>query len=143
LAARDGISHGHIERSNRYPNASFFSNWTSKSDSITWYVEVLKEGTFDVTLYYTISPNDIGAEHALIFKHDTLNTTINIAHDPPITGMEHDRIERQESYVKDFRPLQMGHIHLEKGRGQLILKAKKIPGSQAADIRLISLERVD
>lgn len=143
LPARDGIPHGNIERSNRFPNATFFTNCTSKSDSITWDVEVLEEGTFHVTLYYTLSPEDIGTEHALIFNHDTLNTTISIAHDPPLTGMEHDRIERIESYAKDFRPQQMGRMQLEKGRGQLTLKANDIPGNQAADIRLIFLERLD
>ena len=142
LPARDGIAHGTIERSNRYPNATFFTNWKTTSDSITWDIEVLESGTFDVTLYYTISPNDIGAELALLTESDTLTTTISQPHDPPLTGMEHDRVERIESYVKDFKPLPMGRIDLEKGRRVLKLEADQIPGRYAADIRLILLKRM-
>lgn len=32
LPARDGIAHGNIERSNRFPNDSFFTNWSSTAD---------------------------------------------------------------------------------------------------------------
>ena len=41
IPARDGIPHGNIERSNRYPNNTFFTNWKNVNDSITWDVEVL------------------------------------------------------------------------------------------------------
>ncbi|MCK4959211.1 MAG: arylsulfatase, partial [Planctomycetes bacterium] len=33
IPARDGIGHGNIKRSNRWPNDSFFENWTSLDDS--------------------------------------------------------------------------------------------------------------
>jgi len=65
------------------------------------------------------------------------------AHDPPLRGMEHDRVPRQESYVKDFRAMKLGTISLEKGRGDLILRAIEIPREQALDFRLLMLTRVD
>ncbi len=46
IPARDGIEHGNIKRSNRYPNCSFFTNWVDVDDEITWEVEVLEEGEF-------------------------------------------------------------------------------------------------
>jgi uncharacterized protein YceK len=57
--------------------------------------------------------------------------------------MEHDRVERNESYVKDFKPLKMGTLHVEKGSGQLALRALDIPGSQVMDFRLLMFTRVD
>jgi hypothetical protein len=57
--------------------------------------------------------------------------------------MGNDRIERGESYVKDFRPLNLGVIHLAKGPGQLSLKALEIPGATVMDLRLLMFERMN
>ena len=143
LPVRDAIPHGNIERSNRYPNDSFFQNWTSTSDSITWDIEVLEKGQFEVDLYYTLPEEDLGSAIELSFGNNSLTDTITVAHDPPIKGMENDRIPRQESYVKDFRPLTMGRINLPAGRGLLTLKALDFPGGGGPDIRLIMLKRVE
>jgi hypothetical protein len=61
-----------------------------------------------------------------------------------LKGMENDRVERRmESYVKDFKSMKMGTIHLKKGRGLLTLKALEVPGSQVMDFRLIMLKRIN
>ncbi|MFH5833267.1 arylsulfatase [Halalkalibaculum sp. DA384] len=143
LPARDGAAHGNIERSNRFPNASFFTNWTSKQDSITWDVEVINDGKFTVDLYYTCRPEDVGSTISLSFGSHSVETVVGQPHDPPLEGMEHDRVERIESYVKDFKPLDMGTIELEKGRGTLTLKASEMPGDEVADVRLLMLTRIE
>lgn len=137
LPARDGIPSGNIQRSNRYPNCSFFTNWVSTDDRITWDVEVLTEGEFEVVLYYTCPEEDVGSVFELGFGSSTLTGKITEAHDPPLTGMENDRDKRIESYIKDFKPLNIGAIHLDKGKGTLSLKASDIPGSQVMDFRLM------
>ena len=142
IPARDGIPSGNIQRSNRYPNCSFFTNWTSTGDEITWDVEVLAEGEFEVVLYYTCPEKDVGSVFELGFGSRTCTGKITEAHDPPLTGMENDRKERIESYVKDFKPLNIGTIHLDKGKGKLSLKALEIPGSQVMDFRLMMFERI-
>ena len=55
--------------------------------------------------------------------------------------MENDLVERMESYVKDFKPLKMGTIHLNKGAGQLTLEALDVPGSAVMDFRLLMLTK--
>jgi len=57
-------------------------------------------------------------------------------------GAENDRIQRQESYVKDFRPFTLGRIQLTKGKGTLKLKALDIPGEKAPEFRLLELIRI-
>ena len=42
IPARDGVAHGNIKRSNRFPNDSFFLNWTRLEDFISWDCEVGK-----------------------------------------------------------------------------------------------------
>ncbi len=142
LPARDAQPHGNIKRSNRYPNCSYFTNWTSLDDRITWDVEVAAAGTYDVVLYYTCAEQDVGATVELSLNESSLTGQVLTAHDPPLRGAANDRVERTESYVKDFRPLKLGAIALEKGRGTLTLRALNIPGDQALDFRLLMLNRV-
>ncbi|MEO5603801.1 MAG: arylsulfatase [Cyclobacteriaceae bacterium] len=142
LPARDGVAHGSIERSNQFPNSSFFTHWISVDDSITWNIDVMGSGDFEVVLYYTCPKKDIGSSFELSLGNNRLIGKVTKAHDPPLRGMEHDRVERSESYVKDFIPLKLGILHLEKGSGQLTLKALEIPGSQVMDFRLLMFTSV-
>ncbi len=62
------------------------------------------------------------------------------AHDPPLHGAEHDRVPRAgESLVKDFKPLRLGVLSLEKGRGLLTLRALEVPGKKVIDVRAVML----
>jgi len=121
IPARDGIPHGNIERSNRYPNNTFFTNWKSVKDSVSWDVEVLADGEFEVKLYYTMKPastadgpEDAGVAVQLSHGTSKLITRITESHDPPLTGMENDRDPRIESYVKDFKPKILVKIEKKK-----------------------------
>jgi hypothetical protein len=142
LPARDGVGHGGVMRSGRAPNCSFFTNWTKKEDSITWDIEVLTPGDYEVDFYYTCAASDVGSTVLVSFGGKQLTGTIRVAHDPPLEGKEHDRVDRgQESYVKAFKPLRIGTMRLEKGRGLVALTATQIPGKQVADVRYLILTR--
>ena len=60
-----------------------------------------------------------------------------------IADRENDRVLRKESYVKDFKAVKMGIIALKKGKGELTLRALKIPGKEALEFRLLMLKRVN
>jgi hypothetical protein len=143
IPARDGIPHGNIKRSNRFPNNSYFTNWTSTKDKITWNATVAAAGTYEVEIHYACKKADVGATVELSFNDSRLQATIDTAYDPPIRGGEHDRVKRQESYVRDFKSLKLGTIKLKKGPGQLTLRALKVPGSQVMDFRLLLFTRVE
>ncbi|MFS4418746.1 arylsulfatase [Maribacter sp. 2307ULW6-5] len=143
LPARDGVGHGNIVRSNRYPNNTFFTHWTSEKDSISWDIEVLQKGHYKTTLYYTLPKGQEGIGVHLRFGDGHISKTISEAHDPPLTGMEHDRTPRMESYVKDFKPVVLGTLFMEKGRQHLVLKTSKLqPQKKGLDVRLLLFERV-
>jgi len=143
LPARDGIAHGGIKRSNKYPNCSFFTNWKSLEDKITWDIEVLSDGDYEVIMYYTCTQKNVGSTLSLEFDSGNLSKTITEFHDPQLEGMENDRTPRIESYVKDFKPLSMGKMKLKKGRGQLTLKASQIIGEEVIDFRLLLFNRLN
>ncbi|RRQ48038.1 N-acetylgalactosamine 6-sulfate sulfatase [Maribacter algicola] len=142
LPARDAMATGEIERSNRFPNNTFFTNWTQIKDSIYWDIETLKKGKYQVTLYYTLPEGNEGTEILLQQGKKTLKTTISEVYDPPLKGMENDRVARMESYVKDFKPLNLGVLELDAGRMPLVLKLDRIK-STGPDVRLLHFERIE
>ena len=143
IPARDGTAHGAIQRSNRFPNCSYFLNWVNEEDVITWTSEVAASGKYQVDIEYACPKADVGSTIELSFNNSKLKGKIVEAHDPPIRGGENDRDERQESYVKDFKTMNLGVIDLKKGKGELTLRALKMAGSQVMEFRLIMLTRVD
>ena len=142
LPARDGVPHGNIKRSNKYPNSSFFTNWINVDDEITWDIEVLQDGLFEVEIYYTCSAENIGSTFSLKFGNNELVHTISEAFDSPLRGMENDRDPRIESYVKDFKSLTLGNMQLTKGRGKLVMKANEIVSEEVMDLRLILFKKL-
>ena len=140
LPARDGVPHGNVQRSANAPNCSYFKNWVSTNDSITWNVEVATGGKYEAVIYYTCPAADTGSTIELGFLAGRLEGKVLEANDPPLQGTENDRAPRQgESYVKDFKPLRLGTIELAKGRGLLTLRALSVPGQQVMDVRSVVL----
>ncbi len=143
LPARDGVPHGGVRRSAKAPNCSYFTHWTSTEDSITWDVDVATAGRYAVDILYACPAVDVGSAIEVSLGASRLAFTVDAPNDPPLTGSEHDRVSRDsESYVKDFRPMNAGVIDLPVGRGPLTLRAMRIPGSQAMEVRALHLTRL-
>jgi arylsulfatase A-like enzyme len=139
LPARDGIEHGGVKRSSKAPNCSYFVNWKTKDDSITWDVEVHTAGEYEAAVWYTCPPADAGSTVELSLNGSKTTGKVTPGWDPPlITGQ--DRAPRTgESIMKEFRTLSLGAMHLEPGRGLLTLRALEIPGQSVMDVRLVTL----
>jgi len=139
LPARDGVASGGIRRSAPAPNCSYFTDWRSAKDSIAWDIEVNTAGRYEVVLYYTCPPEDVGATVELSFQGAAARGKVSEAFNPPLIDTM-DRVPRKgESYVKDFRPLRLGSLNLAKGRGPLTLRAVNIPGKQVMDLWAVAL----
>ncbi len=144
LPVRDGVPQGGVQRSARAPNCSYFTDWTSVNDRITWDVEVATAGRYEVDLYYTCAAADVGSKVEIALGESRLVAAVSPAHDPPLRGAENDRVPRVgESYMKDFRPLRMGAIKLPQGRGPLTLRAVEVAGKHVMDLRGIVLTLVE
>lgn len=141
LPARDAIPHGNIQRSNKFPNSSFFSNWTGALDKITWDIEVLSDGLYEAEIYYSCPVGDLGSMVRLTFGQYQITHRLTVANDVPLTGMENDRVTRQESYFQAFKPLKLGTIRLKKGLGLLVLDAPEIAGKKVMDFQQLVLTR--
>jgi len=142
LPARDATLQGGLERSNRFPNDSFIRHWRSAEDALVWDVDVLEAGTFEAEIRYACPARDVGARLALEHGPWRLEGRVDRAWDPPLLGMDHDLVDRQESYVKAFGTLSLGRITLPRGRGPMTLRATDIPGRQALEFRSLILRRI-
>ncbi|PHR91475.1 MAG: N-acetylgalactosamine 6-sulfate sulfatase [Blastopirellula sp.] len=140
LTARDGIGHGTIQRSSKAPNNSFFTHWTQADDFITWDIDVGKTGRYEVILFYTCTKGNEGTTLQLSMSGgNATQATVQEVFDPPLYDKSKERVSKSHYIVKDFKPLNLGTIHLKKGRGTLKLKSLDIQGKQIIDVHSLDL----
>jgi hypothetical protein len=143
IPARDGIPHGGITRSNKFPNDSFFGKWKSTDDRITWEAEVAEGGVYEVQLFYTVAPENVGSKLKLSFNASSLEGAVTKPVPSPLVGAEEDRSPRVESYTQNWGRMTLGKIPLQPGKGELTLEATEIPGEEVMDFRLLMLKRME
>lgn len=140
LPARDGVEHGTIQRSSKAPNNSFFTHWTSSEDSVTWNIDVGTNGDYEAVLHYTCAAGDEGATLQLSVEGgDSVRAKVVDVFDPPLYDKSKERVKESHYFVKDFKPLKLGTLRLQKGRGTLRLGAIDIKGKRVIDVHSLDL----
>lgn len=140
LPARDGEPRGGVRRSSGAPNCSYFVNWTDLEGHMVWNLDVQTTGNYEAVIDYTCPIRDAGSEIELSFGANRLRGSVKPGWDPPLYTNQ-DTLPRPsgESQMKEFRPLTLGTIRLEKGAGPLTLRAVEIPGGSVMDVRRVTL----
>lgn len=142
LPAAEAEPMGNIIRSSKHPNDSYFLGWKSATDKITWNVEVEEDGLFEIEVFYACSEKNIGTELEMKFNDASIAQKISEANNVPVMGMEHDKVERDESYVKDFKPMKLGNVALKKGKGIMELSSKNLLSPDDLECNMITLRRI-
>jgi len=142
LPASEAEAKGNIIRSSKHPNDSYFKGWKSTDDKILWNIEVESDGLFEVEVYYVCTEKNVGSEIEMQFNGASISNKIQTANNAPVMGMEHDKVLREESYVKDFKPMKLGKINLKKGKGTLELYSKHLNTPDDLECNLITLRRI-
>ena len=144
IPARDATAHGKVKRSNRFPNATYMMNWSARDgDQITWDVEVLSPGHFEVEMYYACGRSSLGSQVELGFRDRTLKSTIDQVHETPLLGASEDRVERQEGYEKRWGIMKLGTMDLSAGRGILDLRLNAVDKDATVEMRLLTFRRIE
>lgn len=140
LPARDGEPRGGVTRSSSAPNCSYFVNWTAQEDSMVWLLDVHTTGRYEVVIDYTCPEPDAGSLIELSLRESRLTGRVTPGWNPPLYTNQ-DTLPRPhgESSMKEFRPLKLGEIELEKGPAPLTLRALEIPGKSVMDVRRVTL----
>ena len=110
--------------------------------SITWDVDVVRAGEYEAIVYYTCAAGNEGVTVKLAMDdHESSVAKAKVVEvfDPPLYDKSKERVENSHYFVKDFKPLSLGNLRLETGRGMLRLSAEDIQGPQAIDVHSIEL----
>jgi arylsulfatase A-like enzyme len=140
LPARDGEPRDGVQRSSGAPNCSYFVNWTDRTGSMLWNIEVQTAGVYQAVIDYTCPLPDAGSLIELSFRDSRVTSRVTPGWDPPLYTNQ-DTLPRPagESQMKEFRLLDIGTIRLEQGRGELVLRAREVPGRSVMDVRRVTL----
>ena len=144
LPARDGTPVGKIRRSSSAPNCSYFVNWTSLEDAMVWSIDIHITGRYAVTIDYTCKLEDTGSLIELRCGDASVRGRVTTGFDPPLFSNQ-DTLPRPpaESPMKPFRTLDLGTLDLNRGLGELTLKAIEIPGKSVMDVRRVTLTLIE
>jgi arylsulfatase A-like enzyme len=144
LPARDGEPRGGVQRSSSAPNCSYFVDWTTTDGEMVWRLQVETTGRYEVVIDYTCPESDVGSVVELQWGESRLSGRVEPGWDPPLYTNQ-DTLPRPpaESQMKEFRPLPLGTMQLEAGTGELVLRAREIPGQSVMDVRRVTLTLVD
>jgi arylsulfatase A-like enzyme len=119
------------------------TNWKNEGDSLTWSLEVLDPGWYEVWVDYTALPGQVGAQLQLKTGHSQL-----IGHlSSPFTPTEipsPDRVPRKEAPEQTWTSLYLGKTALKSGPETLTLTATHIKSKGLGElfsIRLIPSEK--
>jgi len=129
---RKGISyHGRSGWAN-----DWITNWTSTQAYPFWEIDVVKEGTYEITLMYVCSRENVGSKIRVEIGSSHINGTMQIPYDPkPIPSP--DRVERKEVFEKVWAPLRLGTVKLTKGRSRFVVRALTKPGKTVMDLKAV------
>ena len=74
-------------------------------------------------------------------SNESLSFRVDSVNDVPMLGADLDRVPRQESYVKGFKPYVMGCLPLSKGKTRLTMQAKSIAKDEVMNFWLLELRK--
>ncbi|MBN2092742.1 arylsulfatase [candidate division KSB1 bacterium] len=116
-------------------------NWKDSNCFVSWDIEVMQPGEYQVALLYTCAEKNLGAHFLVSAGEASVQGSVMQPHDPaPIFSP--DRIPRGEVYEKFWAPLNLGVLRLKTGRQQLTVRAVKIPGAEAIELKAVQLTRI-
>jgi hypothetical protein len=110
---------------------------------MVWNLDVQTTGDYEVVIDYTCPLPDAGSRIELSCGDNRLCGSVTPGWNPPLYTNQ-DTLPRPpgESQMKEFRPLMLGTIRLDKGTGPLTLRALEVPGRSVMDVRRVTLTLV-
>ncbi len=143
LPAHEASLSGGVEYKGRQGWANdWVTGWTDTDAKVSWDIDVVHAGDYEITLMYTCPKRDLGAEVCVEVSGGRVEGKVEKAHDPaPVPSP--DRVPRKEVYEKIWAPLRLGTLRLRKERTSLYVRALTKPGNSVMDLKSVRIRRVD
>jgi arylsulfatase A len=128
-----------------HPGTGWANDWIDRWTEIGafpyWEIDVVNAGKYKVTLMYACEEPDVGAKLRVQVGDRFIDGMVDKPHDPA-SFPSPDRVKRIEVYEKEWAPLELGEIDLDKGRTRLSVKALSKPGRKVTSLKQVHLERI-
>lgn len=114
------------------------TNWKAAGDSLSWSLEVLDPGWYEVWVDYTALPSQAGARLQLKTGYSQLSGNLSAPFIPSRVASP-DRVPRKEAPEQTWESMYLGKTELKPGAGQLTLSADQIKAEGLGEIFSIRL----
>lgn len=118
----------------------YLTNWTDTSAYATWPIKVVTPGEYEVSIAYICPRENTGAVMRVEVGDAGAEAMIDKAYlveDIPSP----DREPRKEVYERYWKLQKLGRIMIPEGEAELKLKAVKIPGEMAPEVKAVTLKK--
>jgi arylsulfatase A len=135
----DALKSDGIDYSGKWGWATgWLRHWTDTKDSITWQIDVIEPGNYEFILHYWCETENTGTEFVLSNGESSLNATLTVPNEGDFLYLP-SQTPIDSPDIRDWAPLNMGTMILEKGPQDLVLKALSIPGEHAGEFRSLEI----
>jgi arylsulfatase A-like enzyme len=132
---------GGLRFSGKHPNNAWLTNWTSTNARVEWTLDVVRAGSYAVTLSYLCRQADAGARIRVKAGEATIETSTRVT--PIVQVPSPDRVPREEVYEMEWHSLPVGKLTLPRGPTTLIVEALTKPGEEVMQLKSVYLKRED
>ena len=122
-------------------NNGYVINWHDTKSYPEWTVDIITAGLYEISLMYTCPKEDVGSRMQVAIGGQRLVGVVEKAYDPEFLPSP-QRVVFKHYYEKPFAAMKMGAVRLDKGVVTMSVKALKISGSAAMDLRAVRMKRL-
>ena len=118
----------------------WISHWKRTKDYISWDVEVVQEGDYEIILKYSCNAKNIGSTIRIELDDEVLEKVL----DQPFQSekiMRPDRVIRIEEHERTWGYFKMGTLHAIKGLTELKVKVPYIPKKYAMELSAVIIKK--
>jgi hypothetical protein len=144
LSAPDAHLHGRISVKGKSPSDIYWIHtWTSTEDYVGWDLDVVKSGSYDVSVTY-VNPHGRLPVQARLKRND-LEIDLELSASPRSKATKkasRDRVTKDVTTVLNSVTQGVGIAYLNKGRDRLCFRVRSVPGPEFK-LRNILLKRIE
>ena len=127
--------------SGKHPNNAWLTNWISTDARVQWKLDVVRAGTYAVTLSLLCREADAGARLRVAVGKASLETVTRAT--PIVMVPSPDHVPREEVYEMQWHELVVGRLTVPKGETVLSVEALTRPGAEVMQLKSVFLKRED
>eukprot|EP00913_Durusdinium_trenchii_P028337 g26565.t1 len=120
----------------------WLTGWTDTQSKAWFEIDVVRGGTYELTLEYGCPKNDAGSTIVVRTGSQSLSKTVPAAEAPFVELPHRDNRGRTRYMNRKWGTLKLGRVTLEQGRRRIAIEAKTLTGQKVLDLKSLSLKYI-